>query len=174
MQGVIDSLFWCLSLHVAYAISVIPESTHQDTIGTFARTVRDAVYALDVIYGVDPLDNYTLAQVGKTPDGGYSQYLTNSDALQNATFGLPWQSFWALASEQQQVSLLGLIGLVESAGATVINGTELPNYQTTVSPDGWNWCVCSLTVGKVLVLIIIMTGTMGQPEDTQTSLSSLM
>lgn len=170
----IDILFWCLTIHVAYGISVIPESTHQDTVGTFARTVRDAVYALDVIYGVDPLDNYTLAQVGKTPDGGYSQYLTNSDALQNATFGLPWQSFWALASEEQQVSLLGLIGLVESAGATVINGTELPNYQTTVSPDGWNWCVRALSVGKMPVLTIFMTGTMGQPEDTQTSLSSLM
>ena len=169
-----DILFCCLTIHVAYGVSVIPESTHQDTVGTFARTVRDAVYALDVIYGVDPLDNYTLVQVGKTPDGGYSQYLTNSDALQNATFGLPWQSFWALASEEQQVSLLGLIGLVESAGATVVNGTELPNYQTTVSPDGWNWCVRSLSVEKVLVLTIFMTGTMGQPEDTQTSLSSLM
>ncbi|CAD6589866.1 MAG: hypothetical protein ASARMPRED_004296 [Alectoria sarmentosa] len=118
---------------------VIPESTHQDTVGTFARTVRDAVYALDVIYGVDVRDNFTLAQVGKTPDGAYSQFLTNSDALQNATFGLPWQSFWALASEEQQVSLLGLIEAITRAGATVINGTELPNYQTIVSPDGWNW-----------------------------------
>lgn len=170
----IDILFWCLTIHVTYGFSVIPESTHQDTVGTFARTVRDAVYALDVIYGVDPLDNYTLAQVGKTPDGGYSQYLTNSDALQSATFGLPWQSFWALASEEQQASLLGLVELVESAGATVINGTELPNYQTTVSPNGWNWCVRSLSVGEVLVLTIFMTGTMEQPEDTQTSLSSLM
>lgn len=33
---------------------VIPESEHQDTVGTFARTVRDATYALDAIYGVDP------------------------------------------------------------------------------------------------------------------------
>ena len=130
-----------MTIHVANRVSVIPESTHQDTVGTFARTVRDAVYALDVIYGVDPLDNYTLAQVGKTPSGGYSQYLTNSDALQDATFGLPWQSFWALASEDQQVSLLGLIDLVKSAGATVINGTELSDFQTIVSPDGWNWYV---------------------------------
>ena len=137
----------CLFI-VTDRFSVIPESTHQDTVGAFARTVRDAVYALDVVYGVDTRDNYTLAQVGKTPDGGYSQFLTNSDALQNATFGLPWQSFWALASEEQQVSLLGLIEIIKSAGATVINGTELPNYQTVVSPDGWNWCVSFLPVGK--------------------------
>lgn len=107
--------------------------------GTFARTVRDTVYALDIMYGVDPRDNYTSAQDGKTPDGGYIPFLTNSDALQNATFGLPWQSFWALASEEQQASLLGFIQIIKSAGATVINGTELPNYQTIVSPDGWNW-----------------------------------
>ncbi|KAF6239883.1 hypothetical protein HO173_002430 [Letharia columbiana] len=118
---------------------VIPESTHQDTVGTFARTVRDAVYTLDAIYGIDLRDNYTLGQEGKVPPGGYSQFLTNSRALQNATFGLPWQSFWTLASEEQQASLLGLIELIRGAGATVINGTELPNHQTTVSPDGWNW-----------------------------------
>jgi amidase len=32
-----------------------------------------------------------------------------------------------------------LINLIQSAGATIINGTELPNYQTIVSPNGWNW-----------------------------------
>lgn len=164
-----------LTGHVAYGISVIPESAHQDTVGTFARTVRDAVYALDVIYGVDPLDNYTLAQVGKTPNGSYSQYLTNSDTLQNATFGLPWQSFWALASEEHQVSLLGLIERVENAGATVINGTELPNYQTIVSPNGWNWYIWSLPAEKVAhVLTTFVTGIMGPPEDIQMSLNSPM
>lgn len=142
MLGTSRILFF-LRNSVAHGDSVIPESTHQDTVGTFARTVRDAVYALDVMYGVDPRDNFTLAQRGKTPDGGYSQFLTNSDALQNATFGLPWKSFWALASEAQQVSLLGLIELIKGAGATVINGTELPDYQTIVSPDGWDWCVHS-------------------------------
>lgn len=131
---------------VAHEGSVIPESTHQDTVGTFARTVRDAVYVLDAMYDTDPSDNYTLAQEGKTPLGGYGQFLTISDALPNATFGLPWQSFWALASEEQQLSLIGLIRLIESAGATVINGTELPNYRTIVSPDGWNWCVCFSSV----------------------------
>ncbi|KAI9840070.1 MAG: hypothetical protein M1819_000263 [Sarea resinae] len=118
---------------------VIPESLHQDTVGTLARTVRDAVYALDAIYGVDPRDNYTLAQEGHTPDGGYTQFLTNKDALKGATFGLPWLSFWALADVEMQDSLLGLIHLIEEAGATVVNGTELPSYKDIVSPDGWDW-----------------------------------
>ncbi|KAL5116083.1 hypothetical protein ACEQ8H_005979 [Pleosporales sp. CAS-2024a] len=82
---------------------VIPESTHQDTVGTFGRSLRDAAFAFDAIYGPDPRDNYTLAQVGKTPEGGYIPFLTNR------------------------------------AGGTVLNNTELPDYETIVSPDGWNW-----------------------------------
>ncbi|MCJ1319202.1 hypothetical protein MMC15_004537 [Xylographa vitiligo] len=118
---------------------VIPESTHQDTVGTFARTVRDAVYVLDAIYGPDFRDNYTAAQIGKTPTDGYVQYVTDKSALEGAVFGLPWQSFWALNDPAQNEQLLALIRLIEDAGATVINGTELPDYQTIVSPDGWNW-----------------------------------
>jgi amidase len=118
---------------------VIPESIHQDTVGTFGRTLRDAAYAFDAIYGVDERDNYTLAQTGKTPKGGYLQYLTNKSTLRNATFGLPWSSFWVHADPAQVTVLLDLISLIEAAGATVINNTELPNYETTVSPDGWNW-----------------------------------
>jgi amidase len=73
---------------------VIPESTHQDSVGCFGKTVRDATYVLDAIYGVDPRDNYTLAQVGKTPKGGYTQFLSDQSALKGAVFGLPWLSFW--------------------------------------------------------------------------------
>jgi amidase len=118
---------------------VIPESIHQDTVGTFGRTLRDAAYAFDAIYGVDARDNYTLAQQGKTPDGGYLQFLTDRSSLRNATFGLPWSSFWVYADEEQKFQLLSIITLIEGAGGTVINNTELPNYKTIVSPDGWDW-----------------------------------
>ena len=118
---------------------VIPESLHQDTIGTFGKTVRDAVYALDAIYGVDTRDNYTLAQQGKTPENGYTQFLSNKDALKGAVFGLPWKSFWALGDAVQIAQLEELLELIKSAGATIINGTELPHYKEIVSPDGWNW-----------------------------------
>lgn len=36
-------------------------------------------------------------------------------------------------------SLNELTDLMQQAGARIINGTELPNYKTTVSPHGWNW-----------------------------------
>ena len=118
---------------------VIPESTHQDTVGAFGKTVTDAVYALDAIYGVDQRDNYTAAQVGKTPSGGYAQYISNSTALKGMKFGIPWKSFWALADPEQLDVLLGIVQLIKQAGATIVNGTELPHYKTIVSPDYWNW-----------------------------------
>jgi amidase len=108
-------------------------------VGTFGRTVRDAVYALDAIYGVDGRDNYTSAQVGKTPDGGYVQFLANKESLKGATFGLPWNSFWEYTDDDQRKQLLELISLIQDAGATVINGTEILDYETIVSPDGWDW-----------------------------------
>lgn len=118
---------------------VIPESEHQDSVGTFGRTVRDAVYALDTIYGIDAKDNYTLAQEGKTPKGGYAQFLTDKKALKGSTFGLPWKSFWVHADPAQLKMLTELLDLIKSAGATIVNGTEITNYETIVSPDGWNW-----------------------------------
>jgi amidase len=118
---------------------VIPESIHQDTVGTFGKTVRDATYALDAIYGPDPRDNYTLAQIGNTPEGGYTKFLTSKAALANATFGIPWNTFWVYADTEQQEILISLLTLMESAGATIINNTELPDFATIVSPDGWNW-----------------------------------
>ena len=118
---------------------VIPESLHQDTVGVFGKTVRDATYVLDAIFGIDPRDNATESQRGQTPSGGYSQFLHDRSALKGAVFGLPWESFWRLASPTQLSQLRELLELIQDAGATIINGTELPHYRTIVSPDGWNW-----------------------------------
>ncbi|KAL5336555.1 alpha-glucosidase [Aspergillus crustosus] len=118
---------------------VIPLSLSQDTVGCFAKTVRDAVYVLDVMYGVDARDNTTFEQIGKTPAGGYTQFLSAKTALRGAVFGLPWKSFWALSDSTQIAQLVELLNLLEDAGATIINGTELPHYETIVPPDGWNW-----------------------------------
>lgn len=118
---------------------VVPESEHQDTVGICARTVRDAAYALDAIYGVDVRDNYTFAQRGDTPNKGYAAALANHTALQGARFGLPWKSFWTFADTEQQSILLDLIDQIRTAGAIFVNNTEITDYQTLVSPDGWNW-----------------------------------
>lgn len=116
---------------------VVPESHNQDTVGCLAKTMRDATYCLDGIYGQDPRDNYTLVQ--KAPVGGFAQFLTNKTALQGAKFGLPWNSFWQYADSNMQDQLLDIIDLIVDAGAEVINGTELPYWETIISPNGWDW-----------------------------------
>jgi len=65
--------------------------------------------------------------------------LSNKDALKRATFGIPWQSFWVLAPPEQQTQLVEFIDEIEAAGATIVNGTELKDYERIVSPDGWDW-----------------------------------
>ncbi|KAL1959067.1 hypothetical protein VTO42DRAFT_3308 [Malbranchea cinnamomea] len=120
---------------------VIPESHNLDSIGTFGKTVRDATYALDAIYGIDNRDSYTHAQEGKTPlaTGGYSQYLSDKSALKDAVFGLPSASFWAKGVPSQNAKLHELLDLIKSAGATIINDTEITNHETIVSANGWDW-----------------------------------
>ncbi|KAK4455373.1 amidase [Podospora aff. communis PSN243] len=118
---------------------VVPESEHQDSVGTFGKTVADAVVVLDAIYGVDGRDNYTAAQKGKTPKGGYAQFLTGKKALRGARFGLPWQSFWNKADPEQLRALTAVLGVLEREGAEIVNGTEITDWETIVSPDYWNW-----------------------------------
>lgn len=118
---------------------VVPESLNQDTVGSFGKTVRDATYVLDAIYGPDSRDNATLAQVGRTPAGGYTQFLTDRHALKGKQFGIPWNSFWVYADEEQQNVLLSIIDLMRDAGATIVNNTELLDYDTIISNDGWDW-----------------------------------
>ncbi|KAI6910121.1 amidase family protein [Hortaea werneckii] len=118
---------------------VVPESLNQDTVGCFARTVRDATYVLDAIYGQDSRDNMTASQIGRTPEFGYTQYLTDRHALKHAVFGVPWETFWVYADEEQQAILLSMIETLKDAGATIVNNTELPSRDLLVSPDGWDW-----------------------------------
>ncbi|CZR60641.1 related to glu/asp-tRNA amidotransferase subunit A [Phialocephala subalpina] len=115
----------------------IPSSHNLDTIGCFARTVRDATYCLDAIYGPDPDDNYTLNQV--TPLHGYTPFLATSSVLKDAKFGIPWLSFWQYASPSQKSHLSSFLSLIESAGATIINNTELPSRNQIIPPYGWDW-----------------------------------
>lgn len=131
---------------------VIPESEHQDSVGTFGRSVRDAVYAFDAIYGADPRDNYTLAAENEAtfPAGGYAQFLnTTKDALRSARFGLPWQSYWQYADDEQLAALTQLLDLMTAAGATIVNGTEITDFETIVAKDGWDWDWANTSRGRV-------------------------
>ncbi|SCU84449.1 LAME_0C09516g1_1 [Lachancea meyersii CBS 8951] len=118
---------------------VIPESEHQDSTGPIARTVRDATYAFQYMWGVDDRDIYTHNQTGNVPeDGDYLKFLTDKTALKGAKFGLPWKKLWSKAKSDEIPRLLEVIKIIEDAGATVYNNTDFEN-QDVISGDGWNW-----------------------------------
>lgn len=54
-------------------------------------------------------------------------------------FGLPWLTFWQYSSSEQQTTLLSLISHIKSAGATIVNNTELPSREKIINPAGWDW-----------------------------------
>ncbi|KAL8292475.1 hypothetical protein RQP46_001087 [Phenoliferia psychrophenolica] len=115
---------------------VIPESTHQDTVGSFGRTFRDAVIGLEIIAGPDPRDNATL---GIQRPENYTQFLGNKKDLRGAKFGVPWSRVWESSSTASQLpALLEAIRVLEAHGATVYNHTDY-KYPDVVSDDGWNW-----------------------------------
>ncbi|CEP59988.1 uncharacterized protein LALA0_S01e00474g [Lachancea lanzarotensis] len=118
---------------------VIPESEHQDSTGTMARTMRDAVYAFQSMWGVDARDVYTLNQTGNVPeDGDYVKFLSDKSALKGAKFGLPWNKLWSLAKPNQIQRLMEVVKEIEDAGATVYNNTDFGNLDV-ISSKGWNW-----------------------------------
>ncbi|SCU77244.1 LAMI_0A00276g1_1 [Lachancea mirantina] len=118
---------------------VIPESEHQDSTGSIARTVRDAVYAFQYMWGVDSRDNYTLNQTGNVPeDGNYVKFLSDKSALAGARFGLPWEKLWSLAKPDQVERLLEVVEQLKDAGAIVYNSTNFGNLDV-ISSHGWNW-----------------------------------
>lgn len=118
---------------------VVPESEHQDSTGPMARTVRDAVYAFQYMWGVDERDVYTLNQTGHVPqDGDYVEFLSDKDSLKGARFGIPWQKLWTLAEKNEISRLAEVIKMIESAGATIYNNTNFKNLDV-VSSSGWDW-----------------------------------
>ncbi|KXJ95152.1 amidase signature domain-containing protein [Microdochium bolleyi] len=67
---------------------VVPVTTRQDTTGPLVPSIADAALLLDVMAGVDPLDNYTSAQPwGKPPS--FAAALEVS-ALQSRRLGMVW------------------------------------------------------------------------------------
>ncbi len=59
-----------------------------DNTGPIARSVTDAVIALDAMAGEDPADPRTLGSSAKAQPGPYTQYL-KTDALKGKRFGVP-------------------------------------------------------------------------------------
>lgn len=110
---------------------VIPISEHQDTVGTMARTVKDAAYLLQAIAGRDRRDNYTSA----IPSGPLPDYVKACDfgALKGARLGVPRNAIEAFSGRGTRPIIRAFdasLKTLEAAGATIVesNFTALDEF----------------------------------------------
>ncbi|KAK1752896.1 putative Glutamyl-tRNA amidotransferase subunit A [Echria macrotheca] len=109
---------------------VIPISSHQDTIGPMARTVKDAAIILGAIAGPDPHDNYTSAiPFPKIPD--YVAAL-NASALSGARIGVPLNAINTTSNPTEIAAFNAAIATMQAAGATIVDANfTVANPNTT-------------------------------------------
>ncbi|OIW34652.1 amidase signature enzyme [Coniochaeta ligniaria NRRL 30616] len=111
---------------------VIPISSHQDTVGPMARTVKDAAIILQAIAGRDRHDNYTSAipfDCDKMPD-----YVAALDAngLAGARIGVPYNALSANGSPTEMAAFWAAVKTMQDAGATIVSANfTVPSPNTT-------------------------------------------
>ncbi|KAI9694145.1 MAG: hypothetical protein M1822_003416 [Bathelium mastoideum] len=117
---------------------VILISESLDTVGTFGRTVLDAVHGLNAIVGEDAND---LATQNKwtTQKCDYTKFISSKIDLKGAKFGLPVKRCWDVVPDDQQKAALKVLDAMKAAGAEIIP-TDFPYAEERIQRDGtWNW-----------------------------------
>ena len=105
-------------------IGVVPISHSQDTVGPFARTVRDVAILLGALAGADPRDPATQPSAGRIP-ADYHQSL-NPDALRGARIGIPREIYTGY-SEKVDAVFATVIETLKSLGAVLVDPANLPS-----------------------------------------------
>lgn len=108
---------------------VVPISSHQDTVGPMARTVKDAAYLLSAIAGADKNDNYTSAIPFKERLPDYVA-ACKDDGLSGKRIGVPR----GLLTPSQDTSPLlqafeKALGVLRSGNATIVDDVEIPGSE---------------------------------------------
>lgn len=129
-----------LSSAILASSSVIPISSHQDSIGPMARSVSDAAHVLSVIAGRDYSrggNNYTLAQPAHVPN--YVSAL-RTDALQGKRLGIPRKVFLDKDTNALQQSVIDAfeesVKTLEELGATVVDNADFEDPEEIVANNG--------------------------------------
>lgn len=103
---------------------VIPISHNFDTVGPMARTVADV--ALGISAMVDPQHDYTT-------------YLSTSETLMGARFGLPQKKFFELLPKPIRDIADSILSELKSAGAQIVP-TDFLCADSRIPPEGqWDW-----------------------------------
>jgi len=106
---------------------IIPLYLRNDIGGPMARTVEDAVRALEVIAGYDPADPITKMSEGKVPKN-YTQFL-KKDGLKGARLGVFRRYIDAPTTDPQIKALVArAIEDLKAHGATIVDPFDVPNY----------------------------------------------
>ena len=117
---------------------VIPISRNMDSVGSFGRTVADAVHGLDAIVGHDPYDSQT-DLLGGQQEQNYRRYLSIKEALCGKTFGVPQFRCWQLVTEELKSVAMKVFDALESCGARIVQ-CEIPSAEERIRVDGnWDW-----------------------------------
>jgi len=111
---------------------IIPISHTQDTAGPMARTLRDAVLVLGALAGLDPSDSATTTGAERA-ETDYTPYL-DPEGLRDARIGVATQ--YSEGHEVVEGMLAEALGVMRSAGATVVEIPEVEGWRRMGGPSG--------------------------------------
>jgi amidase len=119
--------------------TVIPISSHQDTIGPMARSTGDAAIVLSVIAGPDSSDNATNSQPSPLPD--YTRAL-RKDSLRGKRIGVPRHVFLndTVTGNDPSVNIAfnNALKTIRELGATVVDPSDLPTAEQVIEIGFYN------------------------------------
>ena len=117
---------------------VIPISNSMDTIGSFGKTVVDAVHGLNAIAGSDERDAMTRSS-SRIQRKNYAEYLTTKESLKGARFGLPNRRCWEFVAKDIKEMALRVLEAIREAGASVTD-VDFPCAEDRIPASGkWDW-----------------------------------
>ena len=117
---------------------VIPISNSMDSVGTFGRTVVDAVHGLNAIVGINERDAMTSSSL-RVQRQDYTKYLTTKASLKGARFGLPNRRCWEFVAKDIRKMARKVLEAIQEAGANV-SEVDFPCAEDRIPADGsWDW-----------------------------------
>jgi amidase len=102
---------------------VVPIAHSQDTVGPFARTVRDAALVLGVLTGIDPQDPASNASEGRRHDD-YTPFL-RADGLRGARIGVAREVYCGYSTHADRI-LTEALDTMQKLGAVIVDPADIP------------------------------------------------
>lgn len=109
-----------------------------DSVGSFGRTVKDAVHGLNAITRRDKGDAVTLSS-SRVQEDHYVKFVSTKEVLRGARFGTPWKRCWELVPDDQMKVAQKVLDAIIEAGGEIIQ-TDFPCAEERIPEDGeWDW-----------------------------------